>query len=90
MIAPTHLNRQPVTPRGLDRIYEMPRETRSLDDWYRRRNLDLPGFNDLDLDRERFRLSARIAYEPDPCHRAWLVARREAVLTEQRRRTGRR
>ena len=87
MIAPTHLERQPLSARGLDRLYPLPNETRSLDDAYRLRHLDLPHLDDLDLDRERFRLSARIAHEPDRHRRGWLVERRDAVLTEQRRRS---
>ena len=90
MIRPTHLERQPLSSRGLDRLYPLPNETRSLDDAYRLRHLDLPHLGDLDLDRERFRLSSRIAYEPDRYHRSWLAERREAVLMEQRRRTDRR
>ena len=86
MISPTHLERQPLSSRGLDRLYPLPNETRSLDDAYRLRHLDLPHLGDLDLDRERFRLSACIAFEPDRLGRGWLVERRDAVLAEQHRR----
>ena len=87
MILRTQLDRQHRPPRSLDRLYDLPNETISIDDWYRLRNLDLPHLDDLELDRERFRLSARIAYEPDWSRRSWLAERRAAVLAEQQRRS---
>lgn len=83
MIAATHLDRQ-APERWLDRLYPMPRECRSADDWHRARNRDIPELADADLDRERFRLSARIAHDPDRHRRAWLAERRDLVAREQR------
>lgn len=86
MIAATHLDRQ-APERWLDRLYPMPRECRSIDDWHRARNLDLPFFDAGNLDRERFRVSARIAHDHDRHRRAWLTERRDLVAREQRRRS---
>ena len=88
MIAAEHLHRQPPSSRSLDRLYPMPKDGRSIDDWYRNRNLDLERLDDADLDHEAFRVAARLAYETDRRHRAWLLERREAVRQERARRRG--
>ncbi len=86
MIAATHLNSQVRSAEALDRVYQLPKDTRSWSDLHRNRNLDLAGFDDVDLDRELFRVCQRLAYETDRFAREWLVARRNAVRQERRRR----
>ena len=78
--------RQPKPPRDLDRIYAMPNENRSLDDYHRARHLDLPRLDDLDLVLEERCVLARLAYDGDWGRRAWLIERRGAIQHERRRR----
>lgn len=85
---PDHLGRQAPPRRTLDRIYPMPNENKTIDDWHRLRNQDLASFDELDLDREFVRVTHRMAFEPDRYRLEWLMARRAAVRTEQRRRRG--
>lgn len=85
-LLPAHLTRYRPSPRALARIYEMPRETRTLDDWHRVRHNDLPAFGDAALTIEARRVSARLDVEPDRYVRAWLLARLDAVAAERRRR----
>ena len=72
--------------RRLERIYAMPRDCRSLEDYDRGRHLDLPGLTDDDLDREAIRVAHRWAYEPDRAPRGWLTERRDAIRAERDRR----
>lgn len=75
-----------VPDRALDRLYSLPRETASLEEWHRRRQLDLAELSDLDLDREAFGVAMRLYRDRDPARVTWLVARREAIRAERRRR----
>lgn len=70
----------------LDRLYLLPRDTRWIEDFHRRRHWDLPALTDLDLDREAIRVTARLAFDRDPAAIAWLDDRRVKVRAEQRRR----
>jgi len=72
--------------RALDRLYAIPRDTVSLEDWHRRRHLDLPDHSDLDLDRESFGVMLRIYRERHPGAMAWLAERRAAIRRELGRR----
>ena len=80
------MNNPSLADRHLDRRYPMPRPALTLDDFQRARHLDLPTLSDLDLACEAHRVMSRLAYEPDRLRRDWLIARREAVQTERRRR----
>lgn len=71
---------------ALDRLYLLPRDTRSCEDWDRRRHLDLAALSDLDLDREAWGVAARLYRDRDPGAVAWLVTRRDAIRAERRRR----
>jgi len=75
--------------RALDRAYLIPRDTASIEDWNRRRHLDLAAMDAVALDTEAFRVMARLAYEPNANRRAWLIERRDAVHAERQRRAGR-
>ncbi len=72
--------------RSLDRLYLLPRDTRSWEDWDRRRHLDLAALSDLDLDREAWGVAARLYRDREPGAVAWLVTRRDAIRAERRRR----
>ena len=87
MIAHDYLTER-TSRRRLEAAYPMPRECRSLYEWLRARNLDLPELDGVDLDREHFRVSHRLAIEPDRHCRAWLVQRRQAIEAERARRRG--
>jgi len=78
--------RQVRSPRYLDAVYRMPNENRSLDDYYRARHLDVPHLDDLDLVLEERCVLARLSYEGNRECRSWLIARRDAILRERRRR----
>ena len=82
--------RQPKPPQELDRLYELPNETRSLSDWYRLRHLDLPALDDIELACEANRVLSRLSYEDDRGRRAWLNERRAATEQERRHRQARR
>ncbi len=86
MVAVEHLTRQPLADRDLERIYPMPRDTRSSDDYDRCRHRDLPGLADLDLDRAAFGVANRLYHDRDAGRVAWLVERRDAIRAEFRRR----
>jgi len=45
---PQHLAHRQPSSRSLETLYPWPNEFRSREDWYRRRNLDLAGFDDPD------------------------------------------
>lgn len=75
-----------VPDRALDRLYPLPRETASLEEWHRRRQLDLVELSDLDLDREECGVATRLYRDRDRAHVAWLVERREAIRAERRQR----
>jgi len=72
--------------RALDWAYPIPRDTASIEEWRRRRHLDLPHLSSLDLDREAFGLARRLYRDRDPGRVAWLVERRDAIRAEVRRR----
>ncbi len=72
--------------RALDRLYPMPRPTRTIEEWVRLHHRDLPDLSDLDLDREAFAVARRLCRDRDACRVAWLVERRDAVRAERRRR----
>ena len=88
MIAHYPTGRQLPSPRQLDRLYPLPRETRSLDDWRRVRHFDLAEMNAGELDCEPFRVLGRLADKTDHGCREWLIGRRAAVQAERRRRAG--
>ncbi len=72
--------------RSLDHIYRLPRDTASLEEWHRRRQLDLAAMDDAALAAEALRVVHRFSYEPDRYRRAWLAERRDAMQAERRRR----
>ena len=80
--APAHL----AGSGNLERVYELPRDTRSSDDWHRRRHQDLPGLSDFDLTRDARRVAQRLDYESDPFAQAWLRERLDRVAAERRSR----
>ncbi len=86
MIAAAHRRRQAPTLEMLDRLYELPRDGRSIDDWHRARHYDLPTLDDLALACEDHRVMTRLAYDPGRARREWLVGRRLAIAEERRRR----
>ncbi len=69
--------------RSLDRLYRLPRDTVSLEDFERRRHFDLPEMSDLELDAEGFRVRHRLAYDPDKYRRAWLTERLDTIRGER-------
>ena len=75
-----------VPDRALDRLYPMPRPTRTIEEWARLHHHDLPELSDLDLDREAFDLARRLCRDRDRGRVAWLVERRDALRAECRRR----
>src|SRR5687768_10760304 len=79
-LVPWHFAPRPLWPRlGLDRIYAVPRETRSSADYARLRHWDLPAMSAFWLSRERWRVEHRLSLERDAATAAWLVARIEAI-----------
>ena len=85
IIAPWGATRQP-SDRSLDRLYSLPNECLSLEDWFRARNLDLADADDAGLDREDFRLRNRRSYETESARAEWLDERRAAIRLERHRR----
>lgn len=84
MMPSHHRSRQP-SPQAIERLYGLPNENRSIDDWYRLRHRDLPAMSDHELDRERTRVRLRAAYEPDRFRLRWLEDRQAAIAAEPRR-----
>ncbi|MDP9363880.1 MAG: hypothetical protein M3Q10_06585 [Chloroflexota bacterium] len=84
MITPRQRDRQAPSPATLERIYQLPRDTRSLDDYHKNRNRDLPGLDEVELACEAHRVLSRLSYEPDRSTRGWLIARLGAIEAERR------
>ena len=70
----------------LERLYAMPRETATWEDFERRRHGDLPAMSDPELAREFRRVQRRADYESDVAALAWLEGRLDAIRLEQGRR----
>ena len=77
---------RPLSVATLDAIYSMPRPALTYEDHLRVRHEDLTGLDDTELACEASRVMSRLAREHDRERRGWLVERRDAIRTEQRRR----
>jgi len=77
---------RPLSVRTLEAIYPMPRPALTYEDHLRVRHEDLVALDDTELACEAFRAMSRLAREYDRARRGWLVERRDAIRTEQRRR----
>jgi hypothetical protein len=78
-----HHGRSGFSDAYLEKIYPMPRMTRSLEEWYRFRHEDLPGLDDATLAREGRRAQWRADLDADPDRRRWLTERVAAVEAER-------
>lgn len=73
-------------PQGrLDAIYRLPVDTNSLNDWERRRHVDLVDLDDLALRVEEAAILRRLGYD-DGLDRGWLGERLDAIDLERTRR----
>jgi hypothetical protein len=92
MLAPPNIYRR--GPRFsdtyLNRILDMPRPLRTLEDWQRQRHQDLPYASDDELGREMYLCRHRRALDSDPARGTWLAERETAIRDELRRRGVRR
>jgi hypothetical protein len=70
----------------LELAYPIPRDTRSHDDFERRRHLDLPDLSSEDLALEGYRVLLRLCFERDALSLDWLRERRRVVREEIERR----
>lgn len=86
-MAADYLPEEPLTfPRLLDRIYPIPRDTVSLEQFERRRHRDLPDLADEVLRQEADRCRLRLWIEENPMHEVWLRERHDQLRAELRRR----
>jgi hypothetical protein len=70
-------NRTRPTDRHLERLYRIPKVTRSLEDWMKVHHRDLAEMDALGLELEDHRVRHRLAYDPRP--NDWLLERRQRV-----------
>lgn len=70
----------------LELAYPIPRDTRSRDDFERRRHQDLPDLSSEDLALEGYRVLLRLCFERDALALDWLRERRRVVREEIERR----
>lgn len=82
-----HDSRTDFSASYLDNLCEMPQPQRSLEDWERRRHLDLPQFTDEQLATEGRQARRRADYDHDEIRRAWFIERIRAVRHELNRRS---
>jgi hypothetical protein len=68
--------------RLLHRVYPMPKDTRSIDDFQRRRHRDIPLMAEEDLEAEVVRTQLRIWMEDDVDNRIWLKERKVEAQAE--------
>lgn len=76
-----------LAPRQLERLYEIPRDCRSFEDYERARHRDLASLDNVELDCEGLRALIRLSLDGDRSRREWLIQRRNAIRQEQARRS---
>lgn len=74
---------RPFSLAALDRVYEFPNPTRSMEEFRRLHHLDLEALDYHELQRERRCVQLRADLDGDRTRRAWLTSRLAAIDRER-------